>query len=175
MSQLARAQTSEPRRQIGASYSALGLEYPDQTRSGVGAFFAYDFSDFVGLDTEFTVFPTDDPVARRTSQMLLGARTSVRRERFAIVGRVRPGLIHFSERFFAPGIVCIAIFPPPEACLAKQTNFALDIGGALELFPTQQTVLRIGFGGVLIRFARDGLDPEWTRNRQVSAGAGLRF
>jgi hypothetical protein len=141
----------------------------------VGAFFSYDFSNLVGLDTEFSLFPSDDAVGGRTLQMLAGARTSVRRERFAIVGRVRPGLIHFSERFFAPGIVCIAIFPPPEACLAKQTNFALDIGGAVELFPTARTVLRVGFGGVLIRFARDGLNPEWTRNRQFSAGAGWRF
>jgi hypothetical protein len=141
----------------------------------VGAFFAYDFSDLVGLDTEFSLFPSDDAVGGRTLQMLAGARTSVRRERFAIVGRVRPGLIHFTDRFFAPGIVCIAIFPTPEACLAKQTSLALDIGGALELFPTQRTVLRVGFGGVLVRFVRDGLDPVWTRNWEVSAGAGLRF
>ena len=100
---------------------------------------------------------------------------SVRRERFAVVGRMRPGLVHFTERFLAPGIVCVALAPPPEGCLAKQTNLALDLGGAVELFPTPRTVVRVGFGGVLVRFVRDGSDPVWTRNWQLAAGAGYRF
>jgi hypothetical protein len=54
-------------------------------------------------------------------------------------------------------------------------NFGVDIGGLVELFPTRRTVLRVGFSGQLVRFARESQDPEWTRNQVITAGAGMRF
>jgi hypothetical protein len=39
----------------------------------------------------------------------------VRGRRFGAFARVRPGMVHFSRRFFAPDTVCILIFPTPES------------------------------------------------------------
>ena len=90
-------------------------------------------------------------------------------------GRVRPGFIHFSERFFKPQVVCPAIFPIPEACLAPKTNFALDVGGTVELSPAESTVLRFDLGDTLTRYGRATPAAAWYHGLQFAAGFGWRF
>jgi hypothetical protein len=121
------------------------------------------------------LFPEDHPVIGRQTQLLAGVRGGVRSDRLAAFARVRPGLTHFTGRFTAPDIACIAIFPTPEACLIKATNFAVDAGGTFEVYPTLRTVLRFDLGDTVIRFARTGLDPAWKHNLQFVAGVGIRF
>jgi hypothetical protein len=154
----------------GASYTLLSLTYPDQMPSGFGGWLTWKF-----IDVAANVFPEDHPIIGRQTQLVAGVRGGVRMERLGVFARVRPGFVHFSERFFAPDIVCVAIFPPPEACLIEPTNLAVDMGGTVELFATSRATLRVDLGDTLIRFARDGQDPVWKHNFQLAVGAGLRF
>jgi hypothetical protein len=155
---------------VGASYSLLSLTYPDQIPNGFGGWLTWRF-----LDVGANVFPGNHPIIGRQAQLVAGVRGGVQLAGVGAYARLRPGLMHFSERFMAPGIGCVAVFPPPEACLIDATNFALDLGGTLEFAPTARTVIRIDAGDTLIRFDRTELDPAWRHNLQVSAGAGLRF
>jgi hypothetical protein len=155
---------------IGASYALLSLTYPDQIPNGFGGWLTWRF-----IDTGVNLFPEDHPIIGRQTQLFAGARGGFRVGGFGAYARVRPGLIHFSERFLAPDIGCIAIFPTPEACLIDATNLALDLGGTVEFLPTTGTVIRLDAGDTLIRFNRNGLDPTWRHNFQFSAGAGVRF
>lgn len=163
---------------VGGSYTLLSLTYPDQIPNGLGGWFSWDLAPeglTIGLDAGVNFFPEDHPIIGRQTEALAGVRGGVRTGRLGAFGRVRPGVIHFSERFFAPEVVCILIFPPPESCLIDSTNVALDLGGTLELYPTPRSVVRIDFGDTLIRFARTQQDPNWKHNLQFAAGAGLRF
>jgi hypothetical protein len=155
---------------IGASYSLLSLTYPDQIPNGFGGWVTWRF-----VDVAAHLFPEDHPIIGRQTQLLAGGRAGLQRGGFGAYARVRPGLIHFSERFLAPDIGCVAVFPTPEACLIDRTNFALDFGGTVELLPTPRTVVRVDVGDTLIRFNRTELDPVWRHNFQLSAGAGVRF
>jgi hypothetical protein len=162
----------------GASYTLLSLTYPDQIPNGFGGWFTWDLAAAgvtIGADVGVNVFPEDHPIIGRQTQVLGGVRSGIRTDRIGAFARVRPGLLHFSERFFAPEIVCILIFPPPESCLIEATNLAVDFGGTVELYPTGRSVVRVDLGDTLIRFSRSRQDAVWKHNFQFAAGAGLRF
>jgi hypothetical protein len=161
--------------QVGGSYALLSLTYPDQIPSGFGGWLTWGQTPALEFDLGVNLFPEDHPIIGRQTQFLAGLRSGFRTDRFAAFGRVRPGVTHFSRRFFAPEIVCIAIFPTPEACLAEKTNFTLDLGGTFEVFPASRMLLRFDVGDALIRFSRTEQDPVWKHNFQFSAGAGVRF
>lgn len=154
----------------GVSYTMLSLTYPDQIPNGFGGWLTWRF-----VDVAANFFPDDHPIIGRQTQVLAGVRGGVRTDRFGAYARVRPGIVHFSERFGAPEVVCIAIFPIPEACLIDATNVALDLGGTVELFPSRRLVLRFDVGDTLIRFDRVAQDALWKHNFQFAAGAGVRF
>jgi hypothetical protein len=158
----------------GVRYSALAQEYPDQTRSGVGAFVVFTPRDWLGIDVSTDWFLAED-VGGAAWQVLAGPRAGVRWRDLGLFGRIRPGFVRFSERFFKPNIACILIFPPPEACLAPHTNLALDVGGTVEVPVGPRTRVRLDLGDTLIGVDRGTLEPEWTHNLQFGAGVGWRF
>lgn len=163
---------------VGASYTLLSLTYPDQIPNGFGAWFSRDLAaegPAIGFDAAVSFFPEDHPIIGRQTQLLGGVRAGLRGSRFGAFGRVRPGLVHFTERFLAPDTVCILIFPPPDSCLVKSTNAALDLGGTAEFYPTVRSIVRLDFGDTLIRFSRTSQEAVWKHNFQFAAGAGLRF
>ena len=155
---------------VGGSYTLLSLTYPDQIPAGLGGWLTWGF-----VDAGVNLLPEDHPIIGRQTQVLAGARAGIRPGGLGVFARVRPGIIHFSRRFLAPDIGCVAIFPTPDACLVKATNFALDLGGTVEFSPTSGTVIRVDVGDTLIRFGRSELDAAWRHNFQLSAGGGLRF
>jgi hypothetical protein len=160
--------------QVGGQYSVLNLGYPDQTRSGVGAFFVYSPRDWIGADVSTTLF-VEEPIGGTAWQLLAGPRAGVGAGRVAVYGRVRPGLVRFSERVFVPDLVCSLIYPPVEACLAPRTNFALDLGGTIEAGLVDSAVLRVDLGDMLVRWRRPAQSPRWKHGFQFAAGVGWRF
>lgn len=171
----ARAQTSDPRAAVGLQYSALALDYPDQTRSGVGGWFTYDVSDWLAIDTNVSFFPSQDATSGRQAQGLVGAKAGWRNERFGLFGKLRPGVLYFSRRFFAPDTACPLVIPTPEGCFIDSTNFAVDAGAVFDIYPTRSTMLRIDGGDTMVRFGRDERSAEWTHNPHVNVAAGWRF
>ncbi|MPZ16890.1 MAG: hypothetical protein GEV06_03070 [Luteitalea sp.] len=171
-----RAQVAaDPRGAVGLQYSAMALDYPDQTRSGIGGWFTYDVADWLALDTSVSFFPTNDAVSGRQFQALVGAKAGWRNDRFGLFGKVRPGVLHFSRRFFAPDTNCPAIVPTPESCFIDGSNFAVDVGAVFDVYPTRSTMLRIDGGDNVIRFGRAERSAEWTHNPNVNLAAGWRF
>jgi hypothetical protein len=159
---------------IGAHYSALSLEFPDQTRHGVGGFLVYSPREWIGVDLGTSIFPSDE-VGDTAWQFMAGPRLGRVFGRTGIFGRLRPGFVRFSDRFIAPETGCVAIFPAPEACLVKSVNFALDYGATVEVLPTARAVLRFDIGDALTRYRRGDDTASWKHGFQLTAGAGLRF
>ncbi|PYR29027.1 MAG: hypothetical protein DMF92_12790 [Acidobacteria bacterium] len=170
-----RAQSADSHVDVGAHYSALVLGDPGQARSGAGGWFTYQLVRGIALDADVSVFSSENATGGRVSQALIGASLGWRGQRIGLFGKVRPGLVHFSNRFIAPGIVCIAIFPTPESCLVDSTNLALDVGGVFNLYPTRSSVLRVDVGNTAFRFGSHKPSADWTQHLQVNIGAGWRF
>jgi hypothetical protein len=167
------AGTAAAQTYAGGHYSALALEYPDQTRSGVGGFVVFSRREWLGADVAATWAPAE-VIGGSSWQLVAGPRVGRTVEGLGVYGRVRPGFIRFSERFYSPEVVCIAIFPPPDSCLVSSTNFSLDLGGTVELEVAPRVLLRLDLGDTLVRYRRsDGAS--WKHGLQFTVGLGWRL
>jgi hypothetical protein len=162
---------------------------------GLGARIGYNVASYLTLEAEGSLFPRDrDREGGRKMQGLFGAKVGKRFDKAGVFAKARPGFVRFSrgDYRFGPG-GCIAVFPPPIACFepVAKTNFAFDLGGVAEFYPSRNTILRFDAGDTIVRFGRrnaaalstTGLTglvvlpvaAETKHNLQVSAGVGFRF
>jgi hypothetical protein len=163
----AQSRSETPKVEIGAHYTLLRFSDFDTTDSGVGGRITYNVSDNFGLETEFNFFPQErlnfanltSPDSRRT-QGLFGVKYGVRSEKVGVFGKLRPGFIRFGEGATIPG--------------ARATEFALDLGGVVELYPSRPVALRLDVGNTLIRFGSLG-GGFTSNNLQITTGVAFRF
>jgi hypothetical protein len=147
----------------------------DATDPGVGGRAAWNINNYFGIEGEFNLFPGRDENrfrGGRKLQGLFGVKAGMRRERFGIFAKVRPGFVNFDKR--------IVLCPPGQNCLAviqfyNKTEIALDAGGVLELYPSRTTALRFDLGDTIIRFTDRGYPNRITNNLQFSAGFSFRY
>ena len=152
---------------------------------GVGGRFAFNATAKLAFETELNYFPREqDRIGEgQKTQGLFGVKVGVRQEKVGFFGKIRPGFVHFSDP---------VLESPEEEFIRrpiKKTRFALDFGGVIELYPSNNTLLRFDFGDTLIRFPdvrlsisepgfptrRSTLEGGFTHNFQFSAGVGIRF
>jgi hypothetical protein len=167
----------------------------EKTEPGFGGRFGYNFSRYFALEAEGNFFPRDRATdGGRKTQVVGGAKVGQHFGSVGLFGKARPGFIHFSQGDFGAGpSVCPAIFPPPIACFQSKgkTNFALDLGGVVEFYPSPRTILRFDVGDTMIFLGDRNValtntnNPanvvvlprasETTHNLQITAGFGFRF
>jgi hypothetical protein len=145
--------------------------------SGGGGWFTWNFSKYVGLDESSTFFPrvihlADFQQGGRMFQVLAGVRAGVRRGRFGIFGKFRPGIQRYSTTE-------LNIFRD-----APFTDIALDAGGIIEFYGTRHSVFRFDAGNTSIHYRGKDIPtpngifhaPAFTNNAiQLSMGFGFRF
>jgi hypothetical protein len=169
-----------------------------ETDPGFGGRLGYNFSRNVALEVEGNFFPRDrDFEGGRKIQGLFGVKAGKRVDGFGLFAKARPGFIRYEKGDYRPVGVCIAVFPPPIACFepTTKTNFALDIGGVAEWYPSTHTIIRFDVGDTIVHFGERnvaafdvpaaGLSPvrlvvipvgaETKHNFQASVGVGYRF
>lgn len=171
---------------------------------GVGARLGYRISRYVTLEAEVNFFPRDrgefDPdfTGGRKTQGLFGAKVGRRFESVGVFAKARPGFVHFSRGDLRARGVCILVIPPPLGCYegTGRTDFAVDVGGVFELYPSKRTIVRFDVGDTVLRTEGHlvpvivnpppgasfptravvgGAPPETTHNLQASVGFGFRF
>jgi hypothetical protein len=215
-SQQARAQSDEKKMEVGGQVSFLrvptltvnstgvvcvttpcpsnSFTISQETVPGFGGRLGYNFSRYVGIETEGNFFPRDrDHEGGRKTQGLFGVKAGTRFDKAGIFAKARPGFVRFSRGDYQLGTgACVAVFPPPIGCFqpVAKTNFAIDLGGVVELYPSQNTIARFDAGDTIIRFgarsvaasssALNGLvvipvAAETNHNFQASFGFGYRF
>jgi hypothetical protein len=170
-----------------------------QTEPGVGARVGYSFNRYLAVEGEVNFFPRERELrdlefnGGRKLQGLFGVKVGRRYERVGLFAKARPGFVHFAEGDLKPrpNVGCIAVFPPPLSCFEPEsrTDFAFDVGGVLELYPSSRTVVRLDAGDTILRTAahrvplgvatfggRSVAAPAaTTHNFQGSVGFGFRF
>jgi len=165
---------------------------------GFGARVGYNVNRHVTLEAEGNFFPrerevTDDVfTGGRKVQGLFGVKAGRRYENFGVFAKARPGFVHFSAGDLQGNVGCIAVFPPPPGCFGVdregRTDFAFDLGGVLELYPSPRTILRFDAGDTVLRSGAHnvpvnalagpvlvGVPDRTTHNFQGSVGFGFRF
>jgi hypothetical protein len=190
------AQSETPKVEIGAQYTLLRLKSrsplnnpifqivdPDYvaTDHGFGGRLTFNLTDHIGLESELNYFPEEranfsEPlyINSRRLQGLFGVKAGVRGDKMGLFGKVRPGFMHFGKGTADPRIQTFA----PVPLSASSTEFALDVGGVLEFYPSRHTSLRFDVGDTIIRYGRGDVSgrPSFnTHNLQLSVGVGFRF
>lgn len=160
---------------------------------GFGGRFGYNFNRFLSIEAEGNFFPKrnwNEVEQSRKAQFLAGLKAGIRTEKFGVFAKARPGLMYFSsipghERCtFSP--ITPTVFTSSISCVQeKQTNFAFDVGGVVEYYPTPRTTIRLDLGDTIVRFKEAGPTQSFgssiftpantTHNFQCSLGFSIRF
>jgi hypothetical protein len=193
-STVAGAATAQPiaRLEVGAQASLLRHSRFDATNLGLGGRVSFDLAPWAAVEGEASFFPDDDVLLppssfnpdlrviyqRRRTEAFFGVKLGRRFERYGLFAKVRPG---FSRITGAGGPRCVGtecafiLLVVPE----YRTEFALDLGGVFEVYPTARTVARFELGDTMIRH-RSTAPPCWgtsctSHNLSSGLGVGLRF
>ena len=129
-----------------------------RTEPGIGGFASFQVWRFFYADSAVNFFVRDTNSSSvhdggRIFQGLFGLKGGISRDRIGIFGKVRPGFNSYSHAF--TGISQISAGPPPlfKNLFDRSTNFVLDLGGVVELYPSRHTTLRFDLGDTHIYFA----------------------
>ena len=186
------AQSATPRTEVGAQVNVLRLSDSSDTNVGVGGRVTIDLARWLAVEGEYQFVPTDalndtsvlpdGSVAgiryeRRRSTALFGVKAGYRGKHAGVFAKVRPGFTTLTNR----GVDCIGdvcalmLLAVPE----YRREFALDLGGVVELYPSPRWVVRADVGTLRIRH-RSNAPPCagttcTTSNLAASAGLGVRF
>jgi hypothetical protein len=186
----AQAQAPTSRMEVGALMSALRVDDLSAVNAGIGARFSYELTRWVAADVEFVFFPHDSArltgqapgspafqviYERRRAEALFGVKTGWRGDRIGLFAKARPGITRLAHK----GVDCVGnmcaliLLALPE----YRTEFAVDLGGIVEFYPTPRTVARLDMGDVVIR-QRGNVGPCRncvTHNFSSRVGIGWRF
>jgi len=129
-----------------------------RTEPGIGGFVSYEVFRFFYADSAVNFFPRDTNSSGvhdggRIFEGLFGLKSGIRRDRIGVFGKVRPGFNSYSRALTA--IQQTSAGPPPlfKNLFDRSTNFVLDLGGVVEIYPTGRTTLRFDLGDTHVYFA----------------------
>jgi hypothetical protein len=175
-----------PRMEAGVHFTSLHLPAIDEWPGGFGGRFGYNLSQWIAVEGEFNYFPVkkpqkvslgalgsfasqnDVPGHFGESEALFGVKAGLHADKFGIFGKIKPGLIHLTDRQNMQNLKDQSRF-----------RFALEIGGALEFYLSRSIAFRIDMGETLINFGGykqiGNFPPQDTHNQGFQAGAGFVF
>ena len=132
--------------------------FDDRTEPGLGGRFTYNLNKTFSLEAAGYFFPKECFGCAnngRVIQAVGGLKAGKRFESWGIFGKVRPGVVSFSDgefNIFPTGPVTpTTMF---EIRSSRVTSFATDIGGVLEFYPSKRIVTRFDFGDTITYFTR---------------------
>ncbi len=180
------AAAQERRFELGLEVPVTKLSQVDQTDTGLGLRLGFDLSRSVALEAALGYSPADlgDPAFSGSRwQAVAGLKAGRRGEKAGAFATLRGGVTGFGE---APApFPCVAIYPPPLSCAlgGGDTLATVQLGGAVEYYPSSRAVLRLEAGDQVLRYpgpvidgggeVRDG--DFWDHDLRLSFGVGWRF
>ncbi len=182
----AAAAAQERRFELGFEVPVAKLSQVDETDAGPGLRLGFDLSRSVALEGTLGFFPGDlgDPAFSGSRwQALAGLKAGRRGDKAGVFATLRGGVTGFGE---APAAFpCILIYPPPLSCqmAGGDTLATVQLGGAVEYYPSSRSVLRLEAGDQLLRWPGPVIDGEgqvrdgdfWDHDLRLSVGLGWRF
>jgi hypothetical protein len=200
---LAQTEPEPGKIELGAHFTSITKPDFDggKTEAGFGGRFTFNINRSVAVEAEGNFFPhkcraCNNENVGNLAQAFFGVKAGKRFRKFGLFGKVRPGVASFSGGEFD-----ISLLPSPPGTFpvfvvnrSRATNFALDVGGVIELYHSRRIFTRFDGGDTIIRYPRRTFNsfffdpvtggvttvpftgPADTRhNFQFSAGVGIRF
>ncbi|MBI1764585.1 MAG: hypothetical protein HYR56_24445 [Acidobacteria bacterium] len=192
-------QSDPPKYEIGVhATSVQPAQAPSRTIGG-GLRVTYNFNSMLALEGEANLFNHAGIGGYMRGQGLGGLKAGARFSKFGVFGKIRPGIVRnkFGEYTKAP---CFGINPPPNSTLPRcryeiltRHDFALDMGGVLEFYPTRRWVIRFDASDLVSRRRLPDFTVDTTslpisvtiapapdvvvvrHHLQINAGVGIRF
>jgi len=185
------SQPAHSRLEVGAQAGLFSHGSFDKTSAGIGGRLSFDVSRWLTVEGEATFFPDDDvsvqspgltpglriQYPRKRTEAFFGMKAGVRYDRVGFFAKARPGFSHVSGNGVeCLGEVCaLALLIRPEYA----TEFAFDLGGVLEFYPSRRIAARFDLGDTMIRHTSVA-PPCWTEgctshNLSTKMGVGFRF
>jgi Outer membrane protein beta-barrel domain len=167
-----------PRFEIGAHITSLRVTEKSDHDTGLGARFTYNLNDYFAVEAEGNALPqTREGGGNNETQGFFGARAGIRREKFGVFAKARPGFTTF---------YLLGINPGPNSFEQGHTRFAMDVGGVFEVYPSRHLAFRVDAGDTMIHykpgdFFYQRLDQpmpvsrQLSHNLQITVGAAFRF
>lgn len=191
----ASAQTpGDERFEVAANLNLLRLSDVSTLRTGLGGRLTFDLTPNLSFEGELAFYPKDRIEGevfqssegsyrivgnRRRTDALFGVKVGTRTERFGLFAKARPGFTRLADRGTAcegPGCAVLLMLIAPYR---YRTEFAFDVGGGIEVYPSARTVARFELGDTMIRhrsFAPPCLTGECSsHNLSTRLGIGYRF
>lgn len=178
----AQTQTDEHKFEAGGLFTSVRLA-DFGTAHGLGGRFGYNFNRHVALDTEFSFFPEthlgNEQFGQKT-QTFVGVKAGARTKHLGAFVKARPGLMFIGE--LTSGFSCNRN-GAVTTCRPEHNNFALDLGGIVEVYPSTRTIVRLDLGdtivherqSTLVLFGPPSVASQTTHNFQLSLGFSYRF
>ena len=188
-----------PKFEIAGEFTTLERETfsGQKTEPGVGVRFTYNINANFALEGAGYLFPDRCSFCTnngRMSEVVGGVKAGKRFERWGIFAKVRPGVVSFSQG----NSTLLSLTPggamPFQLEVSRSTNFATDLGGVVEFYPSRKIVTRFDVGDTLIHFKSRTVNfvqvnpftgqvtlfpflmpARTTHNFQFTAGVGFRF
>jgi hypothetical protein len=198
--------------ELGGHFATLSLPSQcststncDSIDNGLGATLTYNFSAWLGADSEMDFFGANGNASTsstggRVTEGLFGFRLGPTTRRWGLYSEVRPGFVSFSHVLdqsqggsaLASPAGALGVTPQFTARLGYQasqsssplamlgltsaTDFAFNYGEAIEYRPTKHAALRIDVGDTIVTYPGAALGlPLHQHNFQVSEAIVIRF
>jgi outer membrane protein with beta-barrel domain len=189
----AKAQSDVPRVEVGVQGSVINTppnRFHRETFGGFGGRVTINLTPAIAVEGQVDYYPediTNRPTANNEFRDvkpdltgLFGIKAGLRREKFGVFGKLRPGFARFS-----PIQDCSSISNCPDV---RTTGVGLDVGGAVEGYISRRFMVRFDVGDTYLHLRKtqflvadvsgtflDTRDAEGRHNLQVSVGVGFRF
>jgi Outer membrane protein beta-barrel domain len=144
---------------VGAQATSLSLSFIDgvdgaTTEAGVGPFASYRIWRFIEADTAMFLFPREEPTGGpfdggRILQGFYGVRAGFRTRHMGFFAKARPGF-ESNSRVLTSETITLSPVASIVETFGRTTDFAFDVGGVIEVYPTKHFVIRVDAGNTLI-------------------------
>lgn len=128
-----------PKYEIGAEFTTLQRD-SFAAQAGVGGRFTYNLNEMFAFEAAGYLFPKRCGFCTeggRAHQVVGGVKVGKRFERWGFFGKARPGVVSFSQGEFNVVRIPSGGAFPFEAEVKRTNNFALDLGGVVEFYPSR--------------------------------------
>jgi hypothetical protein len=161
----AAAQSAASKFEAGPTFSFLKLKYRFRGREalrrtadnywfGIGGRVAYNLTNSVALEAEVQKFDsgvtgplTFDASANPDVQGLFGVKAGLRRPKFGVFAKLRPGFTRFSPVFDCPPSDTVI----RDCNVIRHTGFSADGGSVVEGYLSSRLIIRGDVGAVWLR------------------------
>ena len=150
-----------PRFEVGAHFTSLTKPSfsNGDTEPGFGGRFTYNINETFALEAVGNFFPHKCLACGRLGdnggnivQGLGGVKIGKRFEKWGIFGKARSGVVSFSQADGKWVLTNPTSTFPFDFQFSRTNNFAADIGGIIEFYPTKRLVTRFEAGDTLIHY-----------------------